>query len=148
LLLTVLLPILVGIINFGIAIGNYLALTNATAMAAQTLSISRTQTTDPCKAAYNAFEVAAPTLNTKQLQFTIVVNAAPPSTSQVASLYSGGAPATCAGAEPVSSTNTSWNPSSGNTASVKVTYPCSLKIVGVNYAPNCTLTAQTSEAIQ
>jgi hypothetical protein len=31
---------------------------------------------------------------------------------------------------------------------VQVTYPCNLNVYGVNFAPSCTLTAQTTEAIE
>jgi len=36
----------------------------------------------------------------------------------------------------------------GQAASVTVTYPCNLKLFNYNPAPNCLLTAQTTEVIQ
>ena len=150
LVLPILLTVLMGFITFGIAFGNYLALTNATAMGAQALSIARGQSLDPCATTYNAFELGGPTLQTSQLTFTILVNSPPSGGSETTlyTLFNGakGASVTCS-----STSLTTGAPAdlvAGDAASVSVTYPCNLVIYGVNFAPNCKLTAQTSEVIQ
>ena len=37
---------------------------------------------------------------------------------------------------------------SGQPALVKATYPCDLTVMGVNYAPSCTLKAETAQLVQ
>jgi hypothetical protein len=96
-------------------------------MAAQTLSISRGQTTDPCATAVTAFESAAPFLNSKSLSFSFAFN----------------------GGTLTSETScSSQSLVAGQAAEVQVTYPCNLQVYGVNLVPNCTLTAETTEAIE
>lgn len=124
--LPILLTIVLGILVFGIALNNNLTLTNATSISAQVLSTSRGQTTDPCSTTVQAFYSAAPYLTQKSLNFTIGVNG-----SNV-----GG----------TSCTNAVLG--QGQTAQVTVTYPCNLKVLWYNFAPTCTLTATTAEAIQ
>ena len=110
------------------ALNNYLVLTDATAVGARVLSISRGQTTDPCAATATAVGAAAPNLKTANLKFSFVLNG---------TAYSG---ATCSGAQ--------TNLVEAQTAQVTVTYPCNLKFLGFNPAPSCTLTAQTTERVQ
>jgi Flp pilus assembly protein TadG len=148
--LPVMLTVMLGIISFATAFANYLGLTNGTAMAAQALSISRGQSLDPCKTAYNAFELGASTLQTSGLTFQILINSSPNggTSSTLYTIWNGakGTAPTCS-----STSLTSGYPAdlvAGNVASVTVTYPCNLVVYGHNFAPNCTLTAQTSEVIQ
>ncbi len=150
LVLPVLLGVVMGIITFGVAFGNYLALTNATAMGAQALSISRGQSLDPCQTVYNAFQLGAQNLPLSGLTFTILVDSPATGSTETTlyTLYQGskGVAPTCS-----SKNLTSGAPSellANDVASVKVTYPCNLVIYGKDFAPNCTLTAQTSEVIQ
>ena len=128
----ILLTLLVAISVFGIAFNNYQALTFATNSAAQTLAISRGQTTNPCQTTSQAVYSAAPQLTQSSLKFSILLgsntvanNAASPS---------------CSGSQQylVQSQN----------AQVTVTYPCNLNILGFNPVPNCSLTAQTTMLIQ
>ena len=126
--LPLLLTLLIGSVEFGIAFNNELALTFATTAGGQLLSISRGQTTDPCQTASQAVYSAAPYLNQSNLNFTIVLGGHSFSTPS------------CSGGQ-------SYLVQSQN-AQVKVTYPCNLKLFGVNPAPNCTLTAQTTMVIQ
>jgi len=126
-MLPVLLTIVMGIFTFGIAVNHYLVLTNSTTVAAQALAISRGQTSDPCNTAVTAFEAAAPYLTTSNLSFSFAFN----------------------GGSLTSETScTSQSLVSGQAAEVQVTYPCNLTVYGVNLAPNCTLTAETTEAIE
>jgi len=132
LVLPLLLTFLLGIIVLGIAFNNYLELTNATNIGAQLLSMSRGQTTNPCSTTSQAVYAAAPGLTQGSLQFTIVLKGTTVATNA--------ANPTCSGAQQylVASQN----------AQVTVTYPCNLKFFIYNPAPNCLLTAQTTEAIQ
>lgn len=116
-----------GIITFGVAINHYLTLTNSTNVGAQALAIARGQTTDPCNTAVTAFKASAPFLSTNSLSFSFAFNG-----SSLTSETS------CASQTLVS----------GQAAEMQVTYPCNLTVYGVNFAPSCTLTAQTTEAIE
>jgi Flp pilus assembly protein TadG len=124
----VLLTFVFGIIVFGVALNNYLVLADATSVGARVLSISRGQTTDPCAQTVEAVEGAAPRLTTGNLKFSFVLNG---------TAYSG---LSCSGAQ--------MNLVQAQNAQVTVTYPCNLKFFGFNPAPNCTLTAQTTERVQ
>jgi len=127
-----LLTLIFGILVFGIAFDHYEALTFATNSGAQLLSISRGQTTDPCQTASQAVYSAAPQLKQSNLKFSIVLGG-----NTIANNSSN---PTCGGSQQylVQSQN----------AQVTVTYPCNLAIFGMNPAPNCTLAAQTTVAIQ
>jgi len=128
----ILLTLLVAISVFGIAFNNYLALTFATNTAAQTLSISRGQTTDPCQTTSKAAYSAAPQLTQSSLKFSIVLGSN--------SVASSSANPTCSGSQQYLV--------QAQTAKVTVTYPCNLNIMGYDPVPNCALTAQTSMLIQ
>jgi len=123
--LPLLLTLITGLVMFGIAFNNELTLTYAADAAAQLLSISRGQTTDPCQTTANAVYSSAPYLNQSDLAFTIVLGG---------HSYAG---ASCSGAQLVES----------ETAQVTVTYPCSLGIFGFSVA-NFSLTAQTTALVQ
>jgi Flp pilus assembly protein TadG len=124
----VMLTLVMGIVVFGSALNNYLVLTDATAVGARVLSISRGQTTDPCAATVTAVDGAAPNLKAANFKFSFVLNG---------TAYSG---ATCSGAQ--------TNLVEAQNAQVTVTYPCNLKFFGFNPVPTCTLTAQTTERVQ
>jgi len=122
----VLLLLVTAIVSFGIALNNYLQLTNATNASAQALSISRGQTSDPCATTVSAFESAAPRLTQKSLNFSIALNGS-----------------TVGGTSCPTATLVESEP-----AQVTVTYPCNFSFI-YNFAPgSCTLSAQTAEAVQ
>jgi Flp pilus assembly protein TadG len=129
-----LLTLVFGIIVFGIALNNYLVLTNATNISAQVLSISRGQTTDPCNTAVQAFYSAVPNLNKANLTFSFVLNG---------SSYSG---TSCSSSS--TTTGAAGNLVAGQNAQLTVTYPCNLNFFGYTPASGCTLTAQVSEVVQ
>lgn len=137
--LPVILTLLVAIIVLGVVFNNYLTLTNATTAGAQQLSISRGQSSDPCATTSQTVQTAAPNLSSG-LSYSIAfgtTSGTPPVITYGSSFT--GTSCTSAAADLVS----------GNTAKVTVTYPCSLLIYGINYAPSgCTLSAQTAELIQ
>ena len=124
----VLMLVVTGVYTFGIAINNNMVLTNATQVGAQQLAISRNQTTDPCQTVSSTVYAAAPTLTQASLTFTYVING---------TSFSG---TTC--------TSGAADLTSGSSATVTVTYPCTLKVYGTNLAPNCMLKAQTTELVQ
>ena len=132
--LPILLVILTGILTFGIAINNYLTLTNATNSGARQLAISRLQTTDPCATAVSAVYSASPGLRQASMSFSFVIDGTP---------YSG---VSCSSSS--YTTGAAGNLVQQAAAQVTVTYPCALAVFGINYAPGCTLQAQTTELVQ
>ena len=132
LIVPVVLLVLTAIMILGIAFDQYVALTFATDAGAQLLSMSRGQTTDPCRTASQAVYSAAPQLAQGNLKFTIVLNGTTVTSNQ--------AQPTCSG--------TQSNLVQAQNAQVTATYPCNLNIFGLNPAPGCTLSAQTTLMIQ
>lgn len=128
----IMITLIVAIAVLGIAFNQYLALTFATSNAAQLLSISRGQTTDPCKTISQATYSSAPQLTSSNIKFSIVLG-----TNTVAS---NAANPSCGGSQQYLVQS--------NNAQVTATYPCNLQIFGMNPVPNCTLSATTKVAIQ
>ena len=141
LVLPILMLVLTGIFSFGIAMANYMQLTEAVSVGGRALAVSRNQYLDPCAAAVSAIESAAPSLNPARLTFTFVLNGGSPitGTSCSSSDYNSGA----AGA-----ITTAGNAHPPGSAQVTVTYPCNLAVYGRNLVPSCNLTAQTTELVQ
>ena len=122
----VLILLMTGVFQFGIAMNQYLNLTNAVAQGALTLALSRGSTTS-YSAVTSAIGSAAPNLLPAQTTITVRINGVACTTD-----------ATCSAAL-----------IAGQPALVRATYPCNLTVMGVNYAPSgCTLTAQTTQMIQ
>lgn len=134
LVIPILMLIVTALFAFGIGLNNYLELTDAVSIAARQMAISRGQTTDPCAQAVTTIERAAPQLKPASLTFTFVLNGTSyPGTSCSSSTTTTGA---------------AGNLVQGASAQMTVTYPCNLAVYGRNYAPSCTLTAQTTELVQ
>jgi Flp pilus assembly protein TadG len=122
----VLLMIVTGIFQFGVAMNQYLSLTNAVAQGALTLALSR-GTTTPYSSTTAAINAAAPSLTPAQTTITVRINGVA-CTSDATCLTSMVA---------------------GQSAVVRATYPCNLTVMGHNYAPSgCNLSAQTAQMIQ
>ena len=122
----VLLMIVTGIFQFGVAMNHYLNLTNAVAQGALTLALSR-GTTTPYSSTTAAIGAAAPNLVPAQTTITVKINGTACTSD-----------ATCAAMLVA-----------GQPAVVKATYPCDLTVMGDNYAPSgCNLSAQTAQMIQ
>jgi len=122
----VLLTIVTGIFQFGVAMNHYLSLTNAVAQGALTLALSR-GTTTPYASTTTAIAGAAPNLPPAQTTITVKINGTACTSD-----------ATCV-----------TMMVAGQTAIVKATYPCDLTVMGHNYAPSsCNLSAQTAQMIQ
>ncbi len=123
----VLLLILLGTVQFGIALNNYLELTGAVGSGALEFSMSRSATT-PYTATTTAITSSLSNLTAKNIKLTLQVNGTACSTD-----------AGCASA---------LSAGEGGTAIVQATYPCNLTVMGVNFAPNCTLSSVASGMIQ
>ncbi len=128
----VMLMILIGMFVAGVAINNYMILTNAAQQGAQSLALSR-GTSTPYTTATAAINSAAPTLTTASIvkTFNICTNAATPDCTYQC-------------------TKTACSvTTAGYTAKVTITYPCSLMIYSVNYAGGtCTLSASAANVVQ
>src|SRR5665213_1540926 len=70
----ILLITVTGMLSFGIAMHNFLTLTNGVNTGAQVMSMSRGQTSDPCASALTAIENAAPGLTAANISLTVVIN--------------------------------------------------------------------------
>jgi Flp pilus assembly protein TadG len=116
-----------GIFTCGIALSNYVALTNAVDTGARLLAVSRGETTDPCASAVAAVYAAAPQLVQTSITFTFVLNG----TSYSGTSCPAGA-ANLVTAEP---------------AQVTATYPAQINLFGVTPS-SLNLTAQTTELVQ
>ncbi len=124
-----------GIFIFGIAMNNYLVLTQAVSVGARTLAANGGITLDPCAVAYNAVTAAAPNLTPSKMTFSFNLNGTPESgTSCPSSSLTTGSAAALAG-----TTN----------ATLTVTYPCVLVFYGnTSGATGCVLTASDTELVQ
>ena len=134
LILPLLLLVVMAVLAFGLAYSNYIALTEATGVGARQLAISRGTTLDPCATVATAISGAAPLLKATSLNYTIVLNGTGYSANSCPSSSTTSGPA--------------GKLQQGSTATVTASYPCQLTVMGMNLAPGCNLTAQTSEAIQ
>ena len=113
---------------------NYLQLTDGVNIGARQLAISRGQTTDPCSTASAAVISAASLLKSSNLTFKLTLNG---------TSYTG---TTCSSSS--TTTGAAGNLVQGTTATLLVTYPCSLKVYGSTLVSTCMLTSQTSEMVQ
>lgn len=127
LVMPILLAVSTGMVSFGFALQNQLALTNAVSLGAQAVAFSRGQTSDPCATGYTAITNAAPAL-TSGLSLTFVING---------TTYSG-VTSCAAGAS---------NMVQGATVEITGAYPVTLAVFSQSFAPGY-LVAKTSEYIQ
>lgn len=127
LVLPFLLTMLLGIIQFGITLNNYLELTNAVRTGARELAVGRTSTT-PYTTATAAITSSAANLTAGSISYTLSVNG------------------TACNSD--SSCKTALSTASLQPATVTATYPCSLTVMGVNFLPGCTLTSTTTDMIE
>lgn len=123
----VLLMILIGIIQCGIAFSNYLTLVDGVRAASRVLASERGSTT-PFVDTTNALYQSAPDLTKASITISLSVN--------------GTACGTNAACE------TALTTAAGDPESVSATYPCNLTIMGVNYYPGCTLSVVTTERVE
>jgi Flp pilus assembly protein TadG len=138
LVLPILLLVITGIFSFGIALNNYLELTDAVSIGAQKLAVSRNNTTDPCSDAAAFIHNAAPYLNSSKLGLTFVLD------GTTYGPYTGVTATTCSSGS--YSQGAAGNLVSGQSAQVIATYPCTLSVYGYNL--DCNLHAQITELVQ
>lgn len=133
--LPVMLLVVTGILTFGLALNNYISLTDATNTAARQLSISRGNTSDPCALVAGVVQNAAPFLTAGNISYTITLNS---------KAYSG---STCSSTSPT--TGAAGNMVAGAPMTLQISYPCNLQVFRMNYVPNnCQLSAMTTEVMQ
>lgn len=140
-----LLLLMTGIFAFGIAIANYVELTNACSAGSMQLAISRGQLSspnyDPCATAVSAVQSAAPSLTAGSMKFVVVLNGT--------TYPTGGTPAASLSCTSTSqTTGAAANLVQGQAATVTVTYPCNLTVYKADNFPSCVLTAKSSELVQ
>jgi Flp pilus assembly protein TadG len=127
LLAPLLLLMLMAIIQFGITLNNYLELTDAVRVAARDFAISGSSTT-PMSSATTAADNSAANLTAASITLTYSVNGTACTTDSA-----------CA---------TALAADAGDTASVTGTYPCSLSVMGLNFAPSCSLSSSTTDMVE
>jgi Flp pilus assembly protein TadG len=133
--LPMLLILTTGILMFGIAMNNYLALTNGVSIGARTVAVNAGLTLDPCSVAAQSIIAASPGLVASNLKFTYTFNGI-------------GASGTSCPSASVSS-GAAGNLTSGSTVTVTATYPLNLSVFGTNYsASGAKLTATSTELVQ
>lgn len=126
----ILLMMVFGILQFGVVMHTNITLNEAVRVGSRSLALMR-GSTDPCTTAANKLRGAATGLNLASLSLTITVEGTSYGPSTV--------PA-CSGAGTAMT--------SGSDATVRATYPCSVVIYGINYIPNCSLSAQTTVRVE
>ena len=117
--------LLLGIARFGLALNNYLVLTDAVRVGGRNLALSRGATT-PYDTTMSKIFGSAPNLASGGLAVTLAVNGTSCSSNQ-----------TCKAAL-----------AAGADASVVAIYPCNLQIMGITIVPNCFMTSRTTERVE
>ena len=122
-----LLFLVVGLFQFGITINNYLELTDGVRAGGRQFAISRSSST-PYSASVAQVKSSAANLTAANVVVTTSINGA-----------------ACASD---SACTTALSGAAGGTATTTATYPCNLTVMGVNFAPSCTLKSTTSDMIE
>ncbi|HWE48093.1 MAG TPA: TadE/TadG family type IV pilus assembly protein [Caulobacteraceae bacterium] len=122
-----LLMLCVGTFQFGITINNYLELTDGVRAGGRQFAISRSSAT-PYSTSVAQVKSSAANLTAANVTVTTKINGTACASD-----------ATC---------STALNAAAGGTATTIATYPCNLTVMGVNFAPSCTLTSTTSDMIE
>lgn len=116
--LPILLVVVMGIAQFGLAFNNYVTLHNAVRSGTREMAISRAPGQDACALGVARLRAAAPSLTQSSLTITPTVTA--------------------------SCTNLTI----GSDAKISATYPCNINILGIDFAPSCILRATTTERVE
>lgn len=127
LLAPILLMLAVGMAQFGMALNQYIMLTEAVRDGARQLSLARGSTT-PYTSTVNQVKASAGTLTTASLTITTTVNGTACATDTAC--------------------QTALTSATGKAASVAATYPCQLKVMGIDFISSCTLSSSTTEMIE
>ena len=127
LLAPILLMLAIGIAKFGIVLNNYIMLTEATTEGARQLALSRGGAT-PRSSAVSAVQATTSNLASGSMTITTSVNG------------------TACGTD--SACQTALASAIGRGAAVTATYPCSIVVMGIDFAPGCSLSSTTTEMIE
>ena len=129
LVLPFLMTMFFGVVKFGVALNHNLALTDGVRAGSRQLAISRSTNT-PYTDTTSRLRAATPGLNpaVTGAQITITVNGTPCSSD-----------ATC---------KTALSTAAGQSATVSAVYTCDVVILGVDFAPSCQLSSQTTERVE
>jgi Flp pilus assembly protein TadG len=125
LLAPAMLMLMLGIAQLGVALFNYLSLADAVSTGTRTFAMSRGAAA-PLSATTSIMRAAAATLAPANLTIALSVNGVACATDT-----------TCATALV-----------SGQPATITATYPCSVLLLGTNFAPNCLLKASTTGRVE
>ena len=123
----VLFMLCLGTFQFGITINNYLELTDGVRAGGRQFAISRSSTT-PYSVSVALVKSSAANLTAGSITVTTSVNGTACASD-----------AAC---------TTALSTAAAGTATTTATYPCNLTVMGVNFAPSCTLTSTTSDMIE
>jgi Flp pilus assembly protein TadG len=127
LLMPVLFMTLFGIIMVGLTFNNYIELTEGVRVGARALAIGRSTTT-PYSSTMSAISSSAPSLTAGSISSTVTINGTACNSDSACSVAMASA--------------------QGKPVSLTASYPCDLTILGVNYAPGCTLSSTTTEMLE
>jgi Flp pilus assembly protein TadG len=127
--LPILFLIMTGIFSFSIALYQKMELAQAVSTGSRFLAVDRGDT-DPCASTATKVYAAAPGLSPSSMTFNFQLTGSNGTTTTYTT-------PTCSGA--VMST--------GGSAQLKITYPCTLQVYGVNFA-GCSLSTAVAEVIQ
>ncbi|HEY1750847.1 MAG TPA: TadE/TadG family type IV pilus assembly protein [Caulobacteraceae bacterium] len=124
-----LIMLIMGTVQFSIALNNYIELTEAVRTGGRTLAISRAMASaTPYSTAVSNIKSSAGNLTPAHISITMSVNGTACATDSACS--------------------TALSAAAGQTASVSATYPCNLTVIGFNFVPHCTLSSQTSDLVE
>ena len=126
--LPIILLLMTGIFSISIALYQKLELAEAVSAGARFLATDRGDT-DPCASTAAKVYAAAPTLSSANMTFSFAITGGTTTTTYSAPSCSGALMTT------------------GGTAQIKVTYPCSLSAYGMSFSA-CSLGNQVAEVIQ
>jgi Flp pilus assembly protein TadG len=129
----ILILLLMGTVEFGLVLANYVQVTNAAGVGAMTFSISRGDST-PYTDTKSAITAAAPSLTSANLTITLSVNGTGCSTDSACS---------------TALTNAAPSGGTLTPASVTVAYPCGTMLTGYSFwSATCQLSSTMTEGVQ
>jgi len=123
--------IVLGVVKFGALYTNYTQLIDSARSSARQFAIERGQA-DPCGDTVGRLAAAAGSLTTSNITAQITVAGDTNVYTYAGGSISGTCPTLVA----------------GSAATVQVTYPCDLQILGVNFLPGCHLRTSATERIE
>lgn len=144
----ILLTVLLGIFFFGIAINNYLLLTNCAQQAAQALALARGATINGVTTNVGYYS-ALYAIQASQGVLTIATSCSTVTTSCAASTTPTGVSVSFAINGTACTSSSCTISTAGVPATVTLKYPCSLTIMGINYGgTTCLLQASSAYVVQ